>query len=217
MPFYAREESGLLNAYVHPSAIVEEGALLGDGTRIWHFCHVEGTCRIGRNCSIGQNCYIGQCVVVGDDCKLQNNVSLYQGVTLGNGVFCGPSCVFTNDLTPRAKYPKGHEHFVPTTVDDGASIGANATIVCGHRIGACAMIGAGAVVTADVPAHALMLGMPARQQGFVCTCGERLPQSLVCPACQRRFVPDGDGLREDEAAFCFHQFLGRDGDPHGIS
>lgn len=184
-------------SYVHPSSIVEEGAEIGEGTRIWHFCHVEGESRIGRNCSIGQNCYIGKRTVIGDGSKLQNNVSIYEGVTLGKGVFCGPSCVFTNDLTPRALYPKGHEHFVKTPVEDGASIGANATIVCGHRIGRCAMIGAGAVVTSDVPPHALMLGVPARQQGFVCTCGQRLPQEeLTCPECGRRFAPDGAGLKE---------------------
>lgn len=185
-----------MSAYVHPSSIVEDGAELGEGTHVWHFCHIEGTARVGRGCSVGQNCYIGQNVRVGDGCKLQNNVSLYEGVTLGSGVFCGPSCVFTNDLTPRALYPKGHEHFVPTMVEDGASIGANATVVCGHRVGRCAMIGAGAVVSADVPAHALMLGMPARQRGFVCTCGSRLPESLECGGCHRRFIREGDGLKE---------------------
>ena len=186
-----------MSAYVHPASIVDEGAELGEGTKVWHFCHVEGESRIGRSCSIGQNCYIGKRVTIGDGCKLQNNVSIYEGVTLGNGVFCGPSCVFTNDLTPRALYPKGHENFVHTPVEDGASIGANATVVCGHRIGRCAMIGAGAVVTTDVPPHALMLGVPARQRGYVCTCGQRLRgESLECTACGRRFEKDGDGLKE---------------------
>ena len=186
-----------MSAYVHPTSIVDEGAELGEGTKVWHFCHVEGTSRIGQKCSIGQNCYVGQRVTIGDGCKLQNNVSIYEGVTLGNGVFCGPSCVFTNDLTPRALYPKGHENFVHTPVEDGASIGANATIVCGHRIGRCAMIGAGAVVTTDVPPHALMLDVPARQRGYVCTCGQRLKdESLECTACGRRFEKDGDGLKE---------------------
>ncbi len=186
-----------MSAYVHPSSIVDEGAELGEGTKVWHFCHVEGESRIGQRCSIGQNCYIGKRVTIGDGCKLQNNVSIYEGVTLGNGVFCGPSCVFTNDLTPRALYPKGHENFVRTPVEDGASIGANATVVCGHRIGRCAMIGAGAVVTTDVPPHALMLGVPARQHGFVCTCGQRLKEdSLACTACGRQFERDGAGLKE---------------------
>ena len=150
-----------MSAYIHPTAVVEEGAELGEGTKVWHFCHIEGTARVGAGCSIGQNGYVGQHVTIGDGCKLQNNVSVYEGVTLGRGVFCGPSCVFTNDLTPRALFPKGRSRFVPTVVEDGASIGANATVVCGHRIGRCAMIGAGAVVTGDVPPHALMLGVPA--------------------------------------------------------
>jgi len=182
---------------IHPTAIIDEGAEIGEGTRIWHFTHVQGGARIGKNCTLGQNVYIGSHVVIGDDCKLQNNVSVYEGVMLGNGVFCGPSCVFTNDLTPRACYPKGHEHFVPTPVLDGASIGANATIVCGHTIGKNAMIGAGAVVTTNVPDHALMLGVPATQHGFVCTCGKRLTD-LQCIACGRQFQPVGDGLVEVE-------------------
>ena len=185
-----------MSAFVHPTAVVDEGARLGEGTRVWHFCHVEGTAVIGSGCSIGQNAYVGSRTVIGDHCKLQNNVSIYEGVTLGNGVFCGPSCVFTNDLTPRALFPKGHENFVPTLVEDGASIGANATIVCGHRIGRCAMVGAGAVVTSDVPSHALVLGVPARVRGYVCTCGELLHDQMTCPECGRHFEPDGEGLRE---------------------
>lgn len=185
-----------MNVMIHPTAVVDEGAQLGDNTKVWHFSHIEGTARIGQNCSIGQNAYVGQRTVIGDNCKLQNNVSIYEGVTLGNGVFCGPSCVFTNDLTPRALYPKGHEHFVSTTVEDGASIGANATIVCGHRIGSCAMVGAGAVVTDDVPPHALVLGVPARKHGFVCTCGQLLRGAYICLECGRRFVVEGEGLKE---------------------
>lgn len=185
-----------MSAFVHPTAVVDEGARLGEGTRVWHFCHVEGTAVIGSGCSIGQNAYVGSRTVIGDHCKLQNNVSIYEGVTLGNGVFCGPSCVFTNDLTPRALFPKGHENFVPTLVEDGASIGANATIVCGHRIGRCAMVGAGAVVTSDVPSHALVLGVPARVRGYVCTCGELLHDQMTCPKCGRHFEKDGEGLRE---------------------
>ncbi|MDD3411770.1 MAG: acyltransferase [Eubacteriales bacterium] len=180
---------------VHPSAIVDENVEIGEGTRVWHFCHIQSGAKIGRRCSLGQNVYIGSGVVVGDECKIQNNVSVYEGVTLGNGVFCGPSCVFTNDLTPRARYPKGHEHFVPTRVMDGASIGANATVVCGHTIGENALIGAGAVVTSDVPPHALMLGVPAVLRGYVCTCGQLL-DVLECPHCGRRFEQMGDGLAE---------------------
>ncbi|MCE5343718.1 MAG: N-acetyltransferase [Eubacteriales bacterium] len=180
---------------IHPTAIIDEGAVIGEGTRVWHFTHVQAGAHVGRNCVLGQNVYVGAGAVIGDDCKLQNNVSIYGGVTLGNGVFCGPSCVFTNDLTPRARFPKGSAHFVPTCVMDGASIGANATIVCGHIIGKNAMIGAGAVIVTDVPDHVLMLGVPATQRGFVCTCGARL-DGLKCPACGRLYMPVGEGLEE---------------------
>lgn len=185
-----------MKAYIHPSSIVEEGAKLGEDVKIWHFSHVESTAVIGAGSSIGQNCYIGQHVEVGESCKLQNNVSLYKGVKLGRGVFCGPSCVFTNDLTPRALYPKGYENLLDTPVEDEASIGANATIVCGHRIGHGAMVGAGALVTRDVPAYGLMLGVPAKLAGYVCACGHRLPDTLVCPACGRRYSHEGEGLAE---------------------
>lgn len=186
-----------MSAMIHPTAVVDEGARLGEGVRVWHFCHVESTAAIGAGCSIGQNCYIGRGVTIGEHCKLQNNVSVYEGVTLGKGVFCGPSCVFTNDLTPRALYPKGRENFVKTFVGDGASIGANATIVCGRRVGRFAMIGAGAVVTQDVPDYALMLGVPARQRGYVCKCGARLTEGFICPECGQSYGFDKDGrLRE---------------------
>ena len=184
-----------MSVLVHPTACVDEGAVIGEDTKIWHFCHVQSGARVGRGCRLGQNVYVGEGAVIGDGCKLQNNVSVYAGVTLGNNVFCGPSCVFTNDLTPRAEFPKGRENLVPTRVLDGASIGANATVVCGHTIGRYAMVGAGAVVTADVPDHALMLGMPARRAGFVCACGRRL-RGLQCGACGRRYQRKGRGLEE---------------------
>ena len=172
---------------IHPTAVVDAGASVGEGTRIWHFSHVQSGARIGRNCTLGQNVYVGSRVTIGDDCKLQNNVSVYEGVTLGNGVFCGPSCVFTNDLTPRARYPKGREHFVPTRVLDGASIGANATIVCGTTIGERAFIGAGAVVTKDVPDYAVVHGNPATVKGWACACGDvfikKNERRLVCARC----------------------------------
>jgi len=186
-----------VSVFIHPSSYVDENVQIGDGTQIWHFCHIQQDSILGRNCRLGQNVYIGSHVTVGDGCKLQNNVSIYEGVSLGNDVFCGPSCVFTNDLTPRAKYPKGRENFVPTRVLDGATIGANATIVCGNTIGRNAMIGAGALVTVSVPDHVLMLGIPARPSGFVCTCGERL-HGMICDACGRTFESSGNGLKEVE-------------------
>ncbi len=176
------------NYFVHASSYVDEGCQIGEGTKIWHFCHIQSGARIGKNCSLGQNVNVSNNVVVGDGCKLQNNVSLYEGVELEKDVFCGPSCVFTNDLTPRAKYPKGHANYKRTLIREGASIGANATIVCGHTVGRCAMIGAGAVVAADVPDFALMLGVPARLAGYVCRCGERLTfenGNAACPICKR--------------------------------
>ena len=179
---------------IHPTAVIDDGVEIGEGTKIWHFSHVQSGARIGKGCMLGQNVYVGAGVIIGDDCKLQNNVSVYRGVTLGNGVFCGPSCVFTNDLTPRALYPKGSEHFVKTVVRDGASIGANATVVCGHTIGKNAMIGAGAVVTTDVPDHVLMLGMPAKPSGFVCTCGQKL-DTFQCPVCGRKYKKKRRGTR----------------------
>lgn len=180
----------------HESAYIDQGAQIGDDTRIWHFCHIQSGARIGRRCSLGQNVNVAAGAVIGDECKLQNNVSIYEGVILEDGVFCGPSCVFTNDLTPRARYPKGRAAYKQTMVREGASIGANATIVCGHTIGKNAMIGAGAVVTDDVPDHALMLGVPARQCGYVCTCGQRLSDALVCEHCGRKFVETKRGLKE---------------------
>lgn len=155
------------NYYVHESSYVDENAEIGDNTKIWHFCHIQKGARIGANCSLGQNVNVSNNVVIGNECKIQNNVSLYEGVELEDGVFCGPSCVFTNDLTPRARFPKGREGYKKTLVKEGASIGANATIVCGHTVGKYAMIAAGAVVTKDVPDNALMAGVPAVQIGTV--------------------------------------------------
>lgn len=155
------------NYYIHESSYVDEDVKIGDNTKIWHFCHIQKGARIGANCSLGQNVNVSNNVVIGNECKIQNNVSLYEGVELEDGVFCGPSCVFTNDLTPRARFPKGREGYKRTLIKEGASIGANATIVCGHTIGRFAMIAAGAVVTKDVPDNALMAGVPAVQIGTV--------------------------------------------------
>ena len=173
--------------YVHETAVVDEGAIVGEETVIWHFSHIQSGATIGCGCSLGQNVNIANNVKVGDGCKIQNNVSVYEGVELEDYVFCGPSCVFTNDLTPRAKYPKGRSKYVPTLVQYGASIGANSTIVCGHTIGKWAMIASGAVVTSNVPDHALMMGVPARQRGWVCECGQVLNDNLCCPDCSRKY------------------------------
>ncbi len=159
--------------FVHESSFIDEDVEIGEGTKIWHFCHIQKGARIGKGCSLGQNVNISNNVVIGDECKIQNNVSLYEGVELEDGVFCGPSCVFTNDLTPRARYPKGSANYKKTLIREGASIGANATIVCGHTIGRYAMVAAGAVVTKDVPDHALVAGVPARVIGKVDEKGNR--------------------------------------------
>ena len=182
--------------FVHPTSVVDDNVIIGEGTKIWHFSHIQSGARIGKNCSFGQNVNVSNNVIIGDGVKVQNNVSIYEGVELGDYVFCGPSCVFTNDLTPRAKYPKGHAGYKKTVVEEGASIGANATIVCGHRIGKWALIGAGAVVTSDVPAHALMLGVPAVQKGWVCECGELLKDELSCTKCERKYKETEKGLEE---------------------
>lgn len=155
------------NYFVHESSYIDEDVEIGEGTKIWHFCHVQRGAKIGKNCSLGQNVNISNHVRIGDDVKIQNNVSVYEGVELEDGVFCGPSCVFTNDLTPRAEFPKGSAGYKKTLVKHGASIGANATIVCGHTIGEYAMVAAGAVVTKDVPAYTLVAGVPARTVGRV--------------------------------------------------
>lgn len=180
-------------SFVHESAYVDDGVQLGAGSKVWHFCHILTGSRIGRNCSIGQNVMIGPDVTVGDNCKIQNNVALYKGVELEQGVFCGPSCVFTNVLNPRAEVERKSE-FRPTLVRRGATIGANATIICGNELGAYCMIGAGAVVTRPVPAYALMVGVPARRVGWVSRAGELLDTSLVCPRTGEHYELRGDEL-----------------------
>ena len=187
------------NYFVHETAAVDDNVTIGNGTRIWHFSHILGNSRIGENCVFGQNCSVGPDVVIGNGCKFQNNVSVYKGVTLEDDVFCGPSMVFTNVLTPRAHVERKDE-FAPTLVRRGASIGANATIICGNEIGAYAMIGAGSVVTSNVPAHALMIGSPARRAGWVSRSGERLGEDLICPRTGERFAEYEDGLRLIEEA-----------------
>lgn len=172
---------------IHESAFVDQPSDIGAGTKIWHFCHVLPNTRIGRDCSFGQNVMAGPDVTIGDGCKIQNNVSIYKGVTLEDRVFCGPSCVFTNVLTPRAGVERKDE-FAPTLVREGASIGANATVVCGTTVGRYCLIAAGAVVTRDVPDFALMAGVPARRIGWVSESGDRLGPDLVCPRTGQRYA-----------------------------
>lgn len=179
--------------FIHPTAIVDGGAQIGAGTRIWHFSHVLPGTIVGDGCVIGQNVMLGPRVRIGNACKIQNNVAVYEGVTLEDEVFCGPSCVFTNVLTPRAFVERKSE-FKPTLVKRGATIGANATIICGVTIGAYAMIGAGAVVTRDVPNHALVVGNPARRRGWVSRTGEVLGPDLVCPRTGQRYRRRDDSI-----------------------
>ena len=184
------------NYSVHPTSVVDDDVRIGEGTVIWHFSHIQSGAKIGARCSLGQNVNVSNNVRIGNGCKLQNNVSVYEGVELEDDVFCGPSCVFTNDLTPRAKYPKGRAAYKKTLVRRGASIGANATVVCGNTIGEWAMIAAGAVVTTDVPNHALMMGVPARIRGWACECGDVLSDDLVCNRCGRTYKESANGLEE---------------------
>lgn len=162
------------DVFIHESSYIDEGVKIGSGTKIWHFCHIQSGACIGENCILGQNVNISNNVHIGSGVKIQNNVSIYEGVSIGNNVFCGPSMVFTNDLTPRAMYPKGHFGYKKTIVHDGVTIGANATIICGNELGEYCTIAAGAVITDDVKPYALMAGIPAKQMGWVCECGQVL-------------------------------------------
>ncbi len=181
--------------FVHDTAIVDDGVQIGTGSKIWHFTHVLGSCVLGDNVIVAQNVMIGPNVTVGNGCKIQNNVSLYKGVNLEEGVFCGPSCVFTNVKNPRAMIER-KEEFLETPVGKWATIGANATIICGVKIGAYAMIGAGAVVTKNVPAHAIMVGNPAKQMGWCSHSGEVLDDTFKCPRENRRYKVVNEELKE---------------------
>lgn len=177
--------------YVHPSSFVDEPCEIGSGTKIWHFSHIMSGCRIGRGCSLGQNSFVAPGVVIGNNVKIQNNVSLYTGVELEDDVFCGPSMVFTNIINPRSQFVR-RDQYVTTRIRKGATIGANATVVCGREIGQYAFIAAGAVVTSDVPAHALMMGVPARWSGWMSRAGHRLEfgskNSACCPETGENFM-----------------------------
>lgn len=186
------------NLFVHETACVDDDVEIGEGTKIWHFSHVLGRVKIGKNVVISQNVMIGPDVTIADGCKIQNNVSVYKGVHLEEGVFCGPSCVFTNVKTPRAMIERKDE-FLETPVGKWATIGANSTIICGNRIGAYAMIGAGAVITKDVPDHALMVGNPAKQVGWCSHAGDILDDSLVCPR-ERKQYEIKDGVLKEKIA-----------------
>lgn len=186
-------------AIIHPSAIVDDGAVIGDGSRVWHWTHVCGGAVIGRNCSLGQNVYVGNRVRIGNNVKVQNNVSVYDNVTLEDDVFCGPSAVFTNVYNPRSAVSRKDE-YRDTLIRRGATLGANCTIICGVEVGEHAFVGAGAVVNRDVPAFALVLGVPARHAGWMSRFGERLSlplsgsESVVCPRTGDRYVLSGDRL-----------------------
>lgn len=182
-----------LNYFVHKSSFVDANVRIGEGTKIWYFSHIESGTSIGTNCNFGQNVYVGQNVKIGDSVKIQNNVSVYYGVELEDFVFCGPSVVFTNDLNPRAKYSKNQKLYLKTLVKEGASLGANSTIICGNTIGSNAFVGAGAIITKDVKNNAIVVGNPAKQIGWVCDCGVKLDKSLICSNCNRRYKLE-DGL-----------------------
>lgn len=180
--------------YVHSSSIIDEGVEIGEGTKIWHFCHIQSGAKIGKNCSLGQNVNISNHVKLGDGVRVQNNVSVYEGVELEDYVFCGPSMVFTNDLTPRSRYPKGH-NYKKTLIRHDVTLGANCTIVCGHTVGEYATIAAGAVVTKNVEPHALMAGVPARRTGWVCECGLPLKNGMSCLACGKEYTLEKGKLK----------------------
>ena len=188
--------------FAHESSYVDDGAVIGNGTKIWHFSHVMPGAVIGERCNLGQNVVVMPGTRIGNNVKIQNNVSIYEGVELEDDVFCGPSCVFTNVMNPRSHVPRKHE-YRRTLVKRGGSIGANATILCGVTLGEYAFIGAGAVVTADVPAYGLMVGVPARRVGWMCQCGERLHPSAgraACDVCGATYEESGGALRQTTAS-----------------
>ncbi|MDD3038771.1 acyltransferase [Bacteroides sp.] len=180
--------------FVHESSYVDDNVSIGEGTKIWHFCHIQTGAILGKKCSLGQNVNVGNNVRIGSNVRIQNNVSIYEGIEIEDNVFCGPSCVFTNVTTPRADFPV-HGIYAKTLIKEGASLGANSTVVCGHTVGRSALIAAGAVVTKNVPDYALVAGVPAKQIGWVCECGERLSDTLVCK-CGRIYKKENEILTQ---------------------
>ena len=193
-----------MSTSIHPSAFVDEGAIIGDGTRIWHFCHISKAASIGKNCSLGQNVFVADNVKLGDNVKVQNNVSLYEGVILEDDVFCGPSVVFTNVINPRATVSR-KDSYKPTKVKRGATLGANSTIICGATIGSYAFVGAGAVVVKDVADFSLVVGVPAVHIGWMSRHGERLDLPLTghasakCPATREKYILNNDCVEVDQS------------------
>ena len=181
-----------MDYFVHASSYIDDNVTIGAGTKIWHFCHVQTGATLGERCSLGQNVNVANNVKIGNNVRIQNNVSIYEGVELEDNVFCGPSCVFTNVITPRAHFPVGGV-YAKTLIKEGASLGANCTVVCGNIVGKSALIAAGAVVTKDVKNYALMAGVPAKQIGWVCECGNKLPYNLSC-VCGRKYELSGEEL-----------------------
>lgn len=185
------------NYFVHPSSFLDDDVEIGEGTKVWHFCHIMKRARIGRNCKIGQNVFIDRDVQIGNNVKIQNNVSVYRGVTLEDNVFCGPSMVFTNVINPRSLYPRDIGEYRRTLVKKGATIGANATILCGVTIGTSTFIGAGSVITKDIPSHALVYGNPADIKGWMCECGEKLEfegSKIQCKKCKRNYTKEAGNV-----------------------
>jgi UDP-2-acetamido-3-amino-2,3-dideoxy-glucuronate N-acetyltransferase len=193
--------SDSIGPFIHESAYIDSGAKIGAGTHVWHFCHILAGAKIGERCSLGQNVVVMNGVVIGNNVKIQNNVSVYEGVTLEDDVFCGPSMVFTNVFNPRSHIPRKNE-YQPTLVRRGSTIGANATIVCGTTLGEYSFIGAGSVVTKDVPAFGLVVGVPGRRIGWMCKCGIRLPDSGegTCKECGDRYESHGNSIERIPAA-----------------
>ena len=183
--------------FVHETALVDSAENIGKGTKIWHYSHILNNTTMGQNCIVGQNVMIGPDVTIGSNCKVQNNVSIYKGVVLDDDVFCGPSCVFTNVINPRAFIEKKNE-FMSTTVEKGVTIGANSTIICGVNLGAYCFIGAGSVVTKNIPSFALVFGNPARQVGWVSHSGEKLDKNLICPSSGRQYVEVSSGVLSEK-------------------